>query len=34
MKADTFTNTIIVGDTTKILPELIKVEKQYDVIIV
>ena len=24
MKADTFTNTIIVGDTTKVLPELIK----------
>lgn len=34
MKADTFTNTIIVDDTIKILPELIKSGKQYDVIIV
>ena len=33
MKVDTFTNTIIVEDTTKILPELIKAQKQYDVII-
>ena len=33
MKTDTFTNTIIVEDTTKVLPELIKAEKRYDVII-
>ena len=28
MKTDTFTNTIIVEDTTRVLPELIKSEKQ------
>ena len=33
MKADTFTNTIIVDDTIKILPQLIKAGKQYQVII-
>ena len=34
MKADAFTNTIIVGDTTKVLPKLTKIEKQYEVVIV
>ncbi len=33
MKENAFANTIIVGDTTKILPELIKNKKQYHVII-
>ena len=33
MKADAFTNTIIVEDTTRVLPRLIKADKQYDVII-
>ena len=33
MKTNTFTNTIIVADTMKVLPKLINVEKQYDVII-
>lgn len=33
MKADTFTNTVIVADTTKVLPELIKMGKKYHVII-
>jgi site-specific DNA-methyltransferase (adenine-specific) len=31
--SDAYTNTIIVADTTKVLPELIKVGKQYQVII-
>lgn len=34
MKIDTFTNNIIVGDTTKILPKLTEIEKQSEVIIV
>ena len=33
MNMDAFVNTIIASDTTKVLPELIKVGKQYDVII-
>ena len=33
MKADVFTNTIIVEDTIRVLPRLIKADKQYDVII-
>jgi hypothetical protein len=33
MKTDAFTNTIIVADTTKVLPELITAGKQYQVII-
>ena len=33
MKENIFTNTIIVGDTTQVLPQLIKNEKQYHVII-
>lgn len=33
MKENTFTNTIIVGDATQVLPQLIKNEKQYHVII-
>lgn len=33
MKANAFTNTIIVDDTTKVLPQLIKEGKQYHVII-
>lgn len=33
MQVNTFTNTIIVGDTAKVLPQLIRAEKQYHVII-
>jgi len=33
MQVDALTNTIIVGDTTQVLPQLIKDEKQYQVII-
>ncbi len=33
MKENAFANTIIVGDTTKVLPQLIKNKKQYHVII-
>ena len=33
IKGDTFTNTIITEDTTKVLPQLIKAAKRYDVII-
>ena len=33
MKENTFTNTIIVGDTTKVLPQLISQQKYYQIII-
>ncbi len=33
MNGNTFINTIIVGDTTEVLPQLIRSKKQYDVII-
>lgn len=33
MKADTLTNTIMVADSTQVLPQLIKVGEQYQVII-
>ena len=33
MKKSTFTNTIILGDTTKVLPQLISQQKHYQVII-
>ena len=33
MSVDKYKNTIIVADTTKILPKLIRAEKQYDVVI-
>lgn len=33
MNTSKYINTIIIGDTTKVLPKLIKADKQYDVII-